>query len=111
MSYHYWEVNNIATKNSETCTLIPVPDVGTTSTFNLLGELDPVGVCEGAWLLIDVVDVQDLTHELDDGLGLVEGCGRHCRRRRGERRQQTEKKRRWTTEDCSQVRGQILEFG
>ena len=46
-------------------------------TFDLLSELDPVGVCEGAGLLIDVVDVQNLTHKPDHLLGLVERRGRH----------------------------------
>ena len=49
-------------------------------TFDLFGELDTVGVCEGAGLLVDVVDVQDLAHELDDRLGLVEGRGGHWQR-------------------------------
>lgn len=48
-------------------------------TFNFFGELDPVRVCEWAGLLVDVVNVQHFTHELDDWLGLVESCGRHCR--------------------------------
>lgn len=52
-------------------------------TFDFFGEFDPVGVCERARLLVDVVDVQHFTHELDDGLGLVEGSGRHCMRRKG----------------------------
>lgn len=43
-----------------------------------------MGVGEGAGLLVDVVDVQDLAHELDDRLGLVEGRGRHCQRTQGE---------------------------
>ena len=50
-----------------------------THTFDLFGELDSVWVCERTWLLIDIVDVQDLTHELDHRLGLIERCGRHCR--------------------------------
>lgn len=46
-------------------------------TFDLFGELDPVGVCERAWLLVNVVNVQNLTHELNDWLGFVESCGWH----------------------------------
>ena len=49
------------------------------TTFDFFGELDPVGVCERSGLLVYVVDVQDLTHELDHWLGFVEGRGRHCR--------------------------------
>lgn len=48
-------------------------------TFNFFGELDPVRVCEWAGLLVDVVNVQHFTHELDNWLGLVESCGRDCR--------------------------------
>lgn len=44
-------------------------------TFDLFGELHPVGVGEGTRLLVDVVNVQNLTHELNDRLGFVEGCG------------------------------------
>lgn len=46
-----------------------------THTSNLLGELDTLRICEGFGLLIDVLDVQDFTHELDDRLGSVEGSG------------------------------------
>lgn len=48
-----------------------------TSTFDLFGELDPVGVGERAGLLINVVYVQDLTHELYDRLGFIKRCGRY----------------------------------
>lgn len=44
-------------------------------TFDLFGKLDPVGVGEGARLLVNVVDVQDFTHELDHRLGLIKRCG------------------------------------
>lgn len=46
-------------------------------TSDLFGEFDPVGVRQGAWLLINVMDVQNLTHELDHRLGFVERRGRH----------------------------------
>lgn len=49
------------------------------TTFDFFGELDPVGVCERSGLLVYVVDVQDLTHELDHRLGLVESRGRYYR--------------------------------
>lgn len=47
---------------------------GDTHTFDLFGELDPVGVGQGAGLFVNVVDVQDLTHELDHWLGFIESC-------------------------------------
>jgi len=50
-------------------------------TFDFFGEFDPVRVCEGAWLLVDVVNVQHFAHELDDWLSLVEGGGGHCRKK------------------------------
>lgn len=53
-------------------------------TFDFFGEFDPVRVCEGSRLLVYVVDVQHFTHELDDGLGLVEGSGRHCKIKQGQ---------------------------
>lgn len=43
-------------------------------TFDLFGKLDPVRVCKGAGLLVNVVNVQDLTHKLDDRLGFVKSC-------------------------------------
>lgn len=46
-------------------------------TFNFFGEFDPVRVCEWSRLLVNVVDVQHFTHELNDRLGLVKGSGRH----------------------------------
>lgn len=46
-------------------------------TFNFFGEFDPVRVCEWPRLLINVVDVQHFTHELNDRLGLVKGSGRY----------------------------------
>lgn len=46
-------------------------------TFDLFGELDPVWVGKGARLLVNVVNVQDFTHKLDDRLGFVKSCGRH----------------------------------
>lgn len=44
-------------------------------TFDLFGKLDPVGVGEGARLLVNVVNVQDFAHELDHRLGLIKRCG------------------------------------
>lgn len=44
-------------------------------TFDFFGELDPVGIGEWAWLLINVMNVQDLAHELDDRLGFIKSCG------------------------------------
>lgn len=44
-------------------------------TFDLFGELNPVRVSKGAGLLVNVVNVQDLTHKLDDRLGFVKSCG------------------------------------
>lgn len=44
-------------------------------TFDFFGELDSVGIGERAGLLVNVVDVQDLTHELDDWLCFVKGRG------------------------------------
>lgn len=49
------------------------------STFDLLGETHSLRVRQGLRLLVDVPDVQHLAHELDYGLGFVEGGGRHCR--------------------------------
>lgn len=46
-------------------------------TFDFFGEFDPVRVGEWTRLLIDVVDVEHFTHELNDRLGLVKGSGRH----------------------------------
>ena len=46
-------------------------------TANLLGELDPLRVGERLALVVDVSDVEDLAHEVDGGLGFVEGGGRH----------------------------------
>lgn len=46
--------------------------------LDLLGELDPLAVCERLPLLVDVPDVQHLAHELDDRLRFVEGSCRHC---------------------------------
>lgn len=46
-------------------------------TSNLLGEFDPLGVGERFGLLVDVLDVQHLAHELDDGLSAVESSRRH----------------------------------
>ena len=57
-----------------------VPEVLTTAqepTFNLLGEADSLRVGQGLGLLVDVTDVQDLAHELNNRLGFVEGGGRH----------------------------------
>ena len=57
-----------------------VPEVLTTAqepTFNLLGEADSLRVGQSLGLLVDVADVQDFTHELNDRLGFVEGCGGH----------------------------------
>lgn len=51
-------------------------------TFNFFGEFDPVRVCEWSRLLINVVDVQHFTHELNDRLGLVKGSGRHYKERK-----------------------------
>lgn len=50
-------------------------------TFNFFGEFDPVRVCEWSRLLINVVDVQHFTHELNDRLGLVKSSGRHYKER------------------------------
>lgn len=44
-------------------------------TFDLFGEFNSVGVGERARLLVNVVNVQDLTHELDDWLGFIKRCG------------------------------------
>lgn len=46
-------------------------------TFDLFGKLDPVRVCKGAGLLVNVMNVQDLTHKLDDRLGFVKSCSWH----------------------------------
>ena len=46
-------------------------------TLDLLGELHPLRVGQRLSLLVDVSDVQNLAHELDDWLSLVEGSGRH----------------------------------
>ena len=46
-------------------------------TLDLLRELDPLRVRQRLPLLLDVSDVEDLAHELDDGLSFVEGGGRH----------------------------------
>lgn len=51
-------------------------------TFNFFGEFDPVRVCEWSGLLINVVDVQHFTHELNDRLGLVKSSGRHYKERK-----------------------------
>lgn len=51
-------------------------------TFDFFGEFDPVRVCEWPRLLINVVDVQHFTHELNDRLGLVKGSGRHYKERK-----------------------------
>ena len=48
------------------------------STFDLLGETHSLRVGQRLRLLVDVPDVQHLAHELDYGLGFVEGGGRHC---------------------------------
>ena len=45
--------------------------------LDLLRELDPLRVGQRLPLLLDVPDVEDLAHELDDGLGFVEGGGGH----------------------------------
>lgn len=52
-------------------------------TFDFFGEFDPVWVGEWARLLVYVVDVQHFTHELNDWLGLIKGCGRHCKIKQG----------------------------
>ena len=39
--------------------------------FDLLGKLNPLGVCEGLPLIIDVADVKDFTHEVNYWLSLV----------------------------------------
>ena len=44
-------------------------------TSDFLRELDSLGVSERLPLILDVPDVQDLAHEVDGGLGLVEGSG------------------------------------
>lgn len=46
-------------------------------TFDFFGEFNPVGVGQGSWLLINVVDVQNLTHKLDYRLGFVKRSCRH----------------------------------
>lgn len=45
------------------------------STFDLLGETHSLRVCQGLWLLVNVPDVQHLTHELNYRLGFVERGG------------------------------------
>ena len=49
------------------------------NTFDFLGELDALGVCEGSTLVLYVPDVQHFTHKLYDRLRFVERCGRHCK--------------------------------
>ena len=51
-------------------------------TSYFLGEFDALGVREGLGLLVDVLDVQHLTHEFYDRLGPVERRGRHWGERR-----------------------------
>lgn len=46
-------------------------------TFDFLGELDALRVCQRLLLLLDAFKVQHLAHELDDRLSLVERSGRH----------------------------------
>ncbi len=50
---------------------------GKRPTFNLLGEADPLRVSEGLGLLVDIANVQNLTHELNYRLSFVEGRGGH----------------------------------
>lgn len=57
-------------------------------TFDFFGEFDPVRVGEWTGLLIDVVDVEHFTHELNDRLGLVKGSGRHYKFRKKQRSSQ-----------------------
>lgn len=58
-------------------------------TFDFFGEFDPVRVCEWPRLLINVVDVQHFTHELNDRLGLVKGSGRHYKERKKKKTKRT----------------------
>lgn len=51
--------------------------LATESTSDLFSELDPVGVGERTRLLVNVVNVQDLAHELDDRLSFIKSCGWH----------------------------------
>lgn len=46
-------------------------------TFDFFGEFDSVRIGEGARLFVDVVDVQNFTHELNDWLCFVKGRGGH----------------------------------
>ena len=43
--------------------------------FDLLGELDALGVAQRFALFVGVAHVQHFAHEVDDRLGLVEGSG------------------------------------
>lgn len=52
-----------------------VPELPGGSTFDLLGETHSLRIRQGLGLLVDVPDVQHLTHELNDRLGFVEGSG------------------------------------
>lgn len=57
-------------------------------TFNFFGEFNSVRVCEWSRLLINVVDVQHFTHELNDRLCLVKGSGGHYNERKTENQKQ-----------------------
>lgn len=48
-------------------------------TFDFFGEFDSVGVCEWPRLLVNIVNVQNFTHELNYWLCFVESCGRNCK--------------------------------
>ncbi len=50
-----------------------------TQTSDLFGEFDSMGISKRSRLLVDVVDVQNLTHKRNHRLSFVECSGRHCR--------------------------------
>lgn len=46
--------------------------LGQAFTSDFFGKLDTLGVCQRFALFTDVLDVQDLAHELNDRLGTIE---------------------------------------
>lgn len=56
-----------------------VPAPPPTLTSDLLGEFDALGVSQWFGLLVNVLDIQHLTHELYHRLSTVESCRWHCR--------------------------------
>lgn len=51
-----------------------------TLTSDFLGELDPLGIGQWASLFVGVLQLQDFTHEVDDRLSFIEGCGRYYKK-------------------------------